>query len=186
MLATRGGRAAMSYLAAAPEFLTSAATDLSNIGSAVIDANAVAAAPTTSVLAAGADEVSAVVAALFAEHGQAFQALSAQAATFHAQFVQALTGAGAAYTAAEVANVSPLQELQSLPRLGGQLAGAANAVPALGLPGLTLPGTGGLPGLGTPSVGLPGLPGLGTGLPGLSLLPGLSVLPGLSLLSGLG
>ncbi len=65
----------MSYLVAAPEFLASAATDLSNVGSAVIAANAAAAAPTTGVLAAGADEVSAAVASLFAGHGQGFQAL---------------------------------------------------------------------------------------------------------------
>ncbi|MDT5255294.1 MAG: hypothetical protein QOD10_374 [Mycobacterium sp.] len=55
----------MSYLSAVPEFLASAATDLSNIGSALAEANAVAAAPTTGLLAAGADEVSAVVASLF-------------------------------------------------------------------------------------------------------------------------
>ena len=104
----------MSYLAAAPEFLASAATDLSNIGSAVTEANAAAAGPTTAVLAAGADEVSAMVASLFAGHGQAFQAFSAQAATFHAQFVQAMNAAGIAYTAAEAANASPLQAVKSL------------------------------------------------------------------------
>src|ERR1700757_1021338 len=172
----------MSYLAAAPEFLSSAATDLSNIGSAVLDANAAAAAPTTGLLAAGADEVSTVVASLFAQHGQAFQALSAQAATFHAQFVQLMTGTGAAYTAAEAANASPLQALQSLPGVGGQVGGAAT--PALTLPGLG-GGGGGLPGLGGGGVGLPSLgggslpalslPGLGGGLPGLGGggLPGL-------------
>ena len=91
----------------APEFLASAATDVSNIGWAVTAANAAAAAPTTGVLAAGADEVSAAVASLFASHGQAFQQLGAQAAAFHAQFVQALSGAGGAYAAAEAANASP-------------------------------------------------------------------------------
>ncbi|OOK73579.1 PE family protein [Mycobacterium kansasii] len=35
----------MSYLTAFPELLASAATDLSNIGSALIDANTTAAAP---------------------------------------------------------------------------------------------------------------------------------------------
>ncbi|EUA88758.1 PE family protein [Mycobacterium ulcerans str. Harvey] len=52
-----------------------------------------ATAPTTAVLAAGADEVSAVIAALFAAHGQAYQTLSAQAAQFHDQFVAAMTSA---------------------------------------------------------------------------------------------
>src|SRR5271163_4814200 len=107
-----GGRIAMSYLAAAPEFLASAATDLSNIGSALTAANGAAAAPTTRVLAAGADEVSAAVASLFAGHAQAYQALSAQASTFHAQFVQALNGAGGAYASAEAANASPLQSVE--------------------------------------------------------------------------
>ncbi|AMC67937.1 PE family protein PE14 [Mycobacterium tuberculosis] len=46
------------------------------------------------MLAACADEVSAVVASLFARHAQAYQALSLQATAFHQQFVQALTGAG--------------------------------------------------------------------------------------------
>ena len=86
----------MSYLAAAPEFLASAATDLSNMGSAVSTARAAAEVPTTAVIAAAGDEVSAAVASLFSEHGQAFQALSLQAATFHARFVQALNAAGGA------------------------------------------------------------------------------------------
>jgi hypothetical protein len=37
----------MSYLVAAPEFLASAATDLSSIGSTLSEANAAAAASTT-------------------------------------------------------------------------------------------------------------------------------------------
>ena len=84
----------MSFVIAAPEFMAAATTDLQNIGSAVSAANAAAAGPTTGMLAAGADEVSAAVASLFSGHGQAFQALSAQAAAFHAQFVRALSAAG--------------------------------------------------------------------------------------------
>jgi hypothetical protein len=72
----------MSFVIAAPEFMAAAATDLSHIGSAVSAANAAAAGPTTAVLAAGADEVSAAVASLFSGHAQAFQQLSAQAAAF--------------------------------------------------------------------------------------------------------
>jgi hypothetical protein len=59
----------MSYVIAAPEFVSAAATDLANIGSAIGSAigsvNAAALAPTSGVLAAGADEVSAAVAGLF-------------------------------------------------------------------------------------------------------------------------
>src|ERR1700752_4941443 len=101
----------MSFVIAAPEFLASAATDLTNIGSTLSTANAAAATQTTGVLAAAEDEVSAAIAALFSAHGQGFQALSAQAAAFHDQFVQALSGAGGAYIAAEFANASPLQAL---------------------------------------------------------------------------
>ena len=82
----------MSYVVALPEMLTSAALDLSNIGSAVTAANAAAWAPTAEVLAAAADEESAAVPLLFAGHGQAYQALSAEAAAFHFQFVQTLRG----------------------------------------------------------------------------------------------
>src|SRR6516165_6570735 len=116
-----GGRIAMSYLVAAPEFLASAATDLSNIGSAVTASNAAAAAQTTNVLAAADDEVSAAIAAVFSAHGQGFQALGAQAAAFHHQFVKALSGAGCTYTAAEAANAS----LVSVPGLGPSSAAPA-------------------------------------------------------------
>lgn len=57
-------------------------------------------------MAAGAaDEVSTAIAALFSSHGQAYQALSAQAEAFQAQFVQTLNGGAALYTAAETVNV---------------------------------------------------------------------------------
>ena len=55
----------MSFVSAAPEILQSAATDLGSIGSTINTANAAAAAPTTQVLAAGADEVSAAIATVF-------------------------------------------------------------------------------------------------------------------------
>ncbi len=67
--------------------------DLARIGSQVSAASAVAAMPTTEVVAAGADEVSAGIAALFSAHAQEYQALSAQAAAFHDQFVHTLTAA---------------------------------------------------------------------------------------------
>ena len=45
------------------------------------------------VVAAGADDVSEAVASVFGAHGQAYQTVSAQAATFHEQFVQLLNAA---------------------------------------------------------------------------------------------
>ena len=80
----------MSYVIAAPEMMAAAAADLATIGSDLSAAHTAAAAQTTGMLAAAEDEVSAAIAALFSAHGQGFQALGAQAAAFHAQFVQAL------------------------------------------------------------------------------------------------
>jgi PE family len=99
----------VSLLAVVPDWLQSAAGDLKSIGADLDTAHAAAAAPTTGLAAAGADEVSAAVTALFSEYGQAFHALGAQASTFHTQFVQLLSGAQGAYAAAEAANASPLQ-----------------------------------------------------------------------------
>ena len=99
----------MSFVAAAPEIMTSAAKDLADIGSALTAANRAAVTQTTGVLAAAEDEVSAAIAALFSAHGQGFQALSAQAAAFHDQFVQALTAGAGSYVGAEAANASLLQ-----------------------------------------------------------------------------
>ncbi len=109
----------MSYVNAAPEYVAAAAADLANIGSTISSANSAAMGPTSSVLAAGADEVSATVAALFDAHAQAYQALSAQAAYFHEQFVQLMNGGAAQYALAEAANASPLQTIQQ-----GALSGA--------------------------------------------------------------
>ncbi|EFD16461.1 PE-PGRS family protein [Mycobacterium tuberculosis CPHL_A] len=50
---------------AAPEAIAAAATDLASIGSTIGAANAAAAANTTAVLAAGADQVSVAIAAAF-------------------------------------------------------------------------------------------------------------------------
>jgi PE family len=86
-----------------------AAGNLAGIGSAINGANA-AAASTTQLLPAASDEASGATSALSGGYAQEYQALSAQMALFHDQFVQALTsGAGAA---TEAANASPLQTLE--------------------------------------------------------------------------
>ena len=76
------------FVIAAPELMTSAASDLANIGSTISAASAAAWIPTSNILPAAADEVSTAIVALFGGHAQAYQALSAQAAAFHEQFVQ--------------------------------------------------------------------------------------------------
>jgi len=97
----------MSMLVA-PEWLTAAAEEVAGLGSAIGAANAAAAAPTTGLLAAAEDEVSAAIAALLSAHGQGYQSFSSQAALFHDRFAQALTNASGAYAAAEAASAAPL------------------------------------------------------------------------------
>ncbi|MBX9982084.1 MAG: PE family protein, partial [Mycobacterium gordonae] len=94
-----------------PDSLAVAASDVASIGNSLRTVHGLATLPTTAVAAAGLDEVSAAIAALFGSYGKEYQALSAQAAVFHDQFVQTLTGAGVAYAGAESANVAPLQGL---------------------------------------------------------------------------
>jgi hypothetical protein len=74
----------MSSLIAAPELITTAATDLANIGSTLNAAHAAEATQARGMLAAAEDEASAAIAAVFSAHGQGFQALAAPAAAFHA------------------------------------------------------------------------------------------------------
>jgi PE family len=106
----------MSYVIATPGIVQAAAADVTSIGWSLSEASASAAAATTTVTAAAGDEVSAGIAALFSRHGNAFQALSAQAAAFHSQMVQALNASSGSHAGAEAANVGALQTLaQDLP-----------------------------------------------------------------------
>jgi hypothetical protein len=66
--------------------------------------NVAAAAPTTGVVPAAADEVSALTAAQFATHAQMYQAVSAQAAAIHEMFVNTLATSAGSYAATESAN----------------------------------------------------------------------------------
>ena len=99
----------MSYVVAAPQAVKAAAKDLADLGSTIETANAIVGAPTAGELMVAADQVSAAVAAVFAEHAQAYQELGAQIAEFHGQFVQAVIAAGQAFAAAEADNASVLQ-----------------------------------------------------------------------------
>jgi len=128
----------MSFVTVAPEFLGQAAADLEGIASALSSANAAAAAPTTGVIAPGADEVSLAITALLGTHARQYQALSAQAATFHSQFVSMLNAGAGSYVDTEVANAqslvnavnAPSQALLGHPLIGtgtGRLAAALEA-----------------------------------------------------------
>src|SRR6516164_9227276 len=94
----------MSSVMVAPEVVSQAAGQLETIGSALTEAHATAAASTTAVVPAAEDEVSAIVAALFASHGEEYQDLAEEAATFHDQFVQDLMAGAGAYSSTEAAN----------------------------------------------------------------------------------
>lgn len=94
----------MSFVTTQPEALTAAAGSLQGIGSALAAQNAAAAAPTTGVIPAAADEVSALTATQFAAHGAMYQAVSAQAEAIHEMFVQTLGTSAGSYAATEVAN----------------------------------------------------------------------------------
>ncbi|WP_079088989.1 PE family protein, partial [Mycobacterium tuberculosis] len=142
----------MSFVLIAPEFVTAAAGDLTNLGSSISAANA------SAVLAAGADEVSARIAALFGGFGLEYQAISAQVAAYHQRFVQALSTGAGAYASAEAAAAeqivlgvinAPTQALLGRPLIGD----GANAT----TPG----GAGGAGGLlfGNGGAGAAGAPG---------------------------
>lgn len=94
----------MTYVVVSPEIVAAAAGTLTRISSSVSAANAAAAASTTDLLAAGADEVSTRIAALFGVHGLEYQHISAQAAAYHEQFIQAMQGGARSYAWAEAAN----------------------------------------------------------------------------------
>jgi hypothetical protein len=96
----------MSFVSAQPAELTAAADNLQGIGSAMTAQNAAAAAPTTGVVPAAADEVSALMAAQFATHAEMYQVISAQAVTIHEMFVSTLGASAGSYAATEAANAA--------------------------------------------------------------------------------
>jgi hypothetical protein len=96
----------MSFVTTQPEALAAAAGSLQGIGSALCAQNAACAAPTTGVVPAAADEVSALTAAQFAAHAQMYQAVSAQAEAIHEQFVSTLGISSCSYAATEAANAA--------------------------------------------------------------------------------
>ncbi len=103
---------------ATPEAIAAAAAQLSDIGSAVNAANAFADTAITQIRTAAADEVSAAIAAVFGRHALEYQALSAHAEEFHADFTRALAAAAGSYTLTEAASAAalpaPLNDLLNL------------------------------------------------------------------------
>jgi hypothetical protein len=96
----------MSFVTTQPEALTAAAGNLQGIGSTLAGQNAAAAAPTTGVVPAAADEVSALQATQFGAYGSLYQQVSAQAAAIHEMFVNTLGASADSYGATEAANAA--------------------------------------------------------------------------------
>jgi PE family len=95
----------MSFVVTNQQTLTAAAGNMQDIGLTMAANNAAAAAPTTGVVPAAADPVSALTAAQFASYAEMYQAISAQAAAIHELVVATLGCNAGAYAAAEAANV---------------------------------------------------------------------------------
>ncbi len=129
----------MTSLITEPQLLTTAAADAQQINSAISQARAAAAGPTTSVVAAAQDEISAATAQFFAAYGQEYQGLLQQASVFHDQFAAALASAGNAYAGAEFAASNLLGTVEADAQ--GLLGGGAAQVPAEAV-GLFMGGSG--------------------------------------------
>ena len=100
-----------------------------NLGSATAAESAAAAAPTTGMVPAAADEVSALQATIFAAYGNLYQSVNAQAAAIHELFVNTLGASAGSYAATEsgnsIATASPLSQ-----GISGLFSSAANAAAA--------------------------------------------------------
>jgi PE family len=94
----------MTFVTTQPELLTSAVGQLAGIGSELMARNAAEAVPTTAVVPAAADEVSALTATQFASHAEIYQAISTHAAAIHDLFVNVLGASANSYATTEAAN----------------------------------------------------------------------------------
>ena len=96
----------MSFVTTDTAAIAAAAGTLQGIGSTLSAQNAAAAAPTTGVVPAAADDVSALTAAQFAAHAQMYQAVNAQATAIHEMFVNTLGMSSGSYAVTEAANAA--------------------------------------------------------------------------------
>jgi hypothetical protein len=96
----------LSFVTTQPEALTAAAGKLQGLGSAMAAQNAAAATPTTGLVPAAADEVSALQATQFSAYGSLYQQVSAEAQAIHEMFVNTLGASAGSYGATEAANAA--------------------------------------------------------------------------------
>jgi hypothetical protein len=126
----------LSFVSVVPDGVSSAAGNLESIGSTLNFANNAAAAPTAGLVPVAADQVSAAVTAVFAQHAQDYQFIGAQVAVFHSQFVNTLNAGLGQYVDTEASNAQqaaanavngPVQALLGHPLAGPAGAGAPDA-----------------------------------------------------------
>lgn len=96
----------MSFVSIVPENLSAAADNLQSVGSRIQAQNTASLGPTTGLIPAASDEVSAVTAMQFAAHAHTYQAVSAQATAIHQMFVTTLAAAANSYANTEAANAA--------------------------------------------------------------------------------
>jgi len=96
----------MSFLTAVPEELAAAAAQLAAIGSSLTAQNAGAAAPTTAIAPAAADQVSILQSGIFTAYGALYQQIAAEAQAMQEQFVQTLGLSSGTYSSTEASNAA--------------------------------------------------------------------------------
>ncbi len=157
----------MSFVTTLPEALAAAATKLDGIGSALAAENAAAAAPTTAVVPAAADEVSTLQATQYSAFGNLYQSVSAQAQAVHQMLVNTLGTSAGSYGQTEAANQAaagstPLSGLLAAapaapdPNSGGTVAFGINAAQNFSSAAsdmISVGSLGTLPGYGAPTPG---------------------------------
>src|SRR6185437_6125350 len=104
----------MPHVLAQPQQMETAAAAVAAIGTSIDEAKALAAARTTGLAAAAADEVSASIATRFSAYAHEWQLILSRTTAIHRGFAQALTAAGTAY-----ANVEAGSAMTMAPGAGG-------------------------------------------------------------------
>jgi len=96
----------MSFVEIHPDVLAGAASQLGAIGASMNAQSTAAAGPTTAVVPAAADQVSALIAAQFAMHARMYQSVSAQATAVHEMLVKTLAANANSYAVTEAVNAA--------------------------------------------------------------------------------
>ena len=96
------------FVTTEPEAMLASAGALTGIGGEMEGAHAAAAAPTTTVMPSGLEEVSALLALVFNTHGAMHQAMAAEGMAVHMAHVATLMTSAGSYAAVEAINVGGL------------------------------------------------------------------------------